>query len=127
MCSAFPWPVQLAQAAAQCLDLLLVSVLLPLGQFHRFQHFLHILQGLSQRLDDVVDLFNRLLNGRWRRGLGFAGRRNARCPFDGSTFGDGLNRFRPHRRGWRRWPGRGLGSASPTSPAPATGALAAAG
>jgi hypothetical protein len=63
--AAFAWPVQLPQAAAKRFDLLLVGVLLPLGQFQCLQHFLHLVQGGPEGLDDVVDFFDRLLNGRW--------------------------------------------------------------
>ena len=62
MVLAFPWPMQLAQAAAKSLDLLLVSDLLALGQLQRLQHFLHVIQCSAERLDDPVDLFDRLLN-----------------------------------------------------------------
>ena len=62
--SAFPRPVQLAQAAAKRFDLLLVGVLLPLGQLQRFQYFLHFVQGSAERLDDLVDFLDRLLNAR---------------------------------------------------------------
>ena len=62
--SAVPRPVQLAQAPAKRFDLLLIGGLLPLRQFQRFQHFLHVFECSPKRLDDVVDLFDRPLNGR---------------------------------------------------------------
>ena len=75
MVSAFPRPVQLAQAAAKRFELLLVGGLLPLGQFQRFQHFFHAPERSLKRLDDVVDLLDRLLNGGGCRGLPIAGSR----------------------------------------------------
>ena len=68
MLSALPGAMQLAQAAAERLDLLLIRVLLPLGQFQRLQHFLHIIECSPERLDDLGDLFDGVLNG--RRGCG---------------------------------------------------------
>jgi hypothetical protein len=65
MLSTFAGPVQLPQAAAKRFDLLLAGVLLPLGQFQGLQHFLHVVKRAAERLDDVVDRFDRLLNGRW--------------------------------------------------------------
>ena len=62
MVPALPWPVQLVQAAAKRFDLLLVSSLLPLGQLERLQHFLHVVQCSAQRLDDLVDFLDGLLN-----------------------------------------------------------------
>ena len=64
MGSAFPWPVQLMQAAPKRFDFLLVGVLLPFGQLERFQHLLHVVQSSAKGLDDLVDLPNRLLNRR---------------------------------------------------------------
>lgn len=64
MVSAFPRPVQLAQAASECFDLLLVGDLLPLGQFECFQHLLHVVQSSAERLDDLVDFLDCFLNAR---------------------------------------------------------------
>jgi len=61
---AIPGPIQLAKAAAECFDLLLVGDLLPLGQLERFQYFLHVIQSPAERLDDLIDLLDRLLNAR---------------------------------------------------------------
>ena len=60
--SALPGPVQLVQLAAENLDFLLVSDLLPLRQFECFQNFLHIFQGGAQGLDDTGDVVDGLLN-----------------------------------------------------------------
>jgi hypothetical protein len=55
-------------------DFVLVGILLALGHFEGFQHFFHLVEGRTQRLDDVVHIFNGLLEGgwgswfRWRRG-----------------------------------------------------------
>jgi hypothetical protein len=63
MLSAFPRAVELVQAATKRFDFVLVHDLLTLGQFQRLQHFLHVLQCSPKRLDNAVDLFDRLLNG----------------------------------------------------------------
>ena len=49
------------------------AYLLPLGQFERLEHCLHVVQRASERLDDVVDLFDGLLNGHGSRGCGSRG------------------------------------------------------
>ena len=64
MRSAFPRPVQVVQAAAKRFDFLLVGVLLAFGQLQSFQHALHVVQCPAERLNDLGDLFDRLLNGR---------------------------------------------------------------
>lgn len=62
--SAFPWPMQLVQAAAKGFDLVLVGDLLAFGQLQRFQHLLHVVQCSAERLNNLVDVLDRLLNGR---------------------------------------------------------------
>jgi hypothetical protein len=85
--------LELAEAAAQGLDFVLVSVLLPLGQFQELQHLFHIVERFPQTDDDVVDLIDGLLNGIGRGGAIFPGGRRGR--------GGGLS---PRLRGlgWRR-------------------------
>jgi hypothetical protein len=56
--SAVPGAVQLTKTAAECLDLVLVRRLLAFGVFHRFQHFLHVLEGGLEGFDDVVYLLD---------------------------------------------------------------------
>ena len=62
MLGALPRAVQVAQAAAQGLDFVLVGILLPLCQFQGFQHQFHVFQGAAQGLDDAADLFDGLLH-----------------------------------------------------------------
>jgi hypothetical protein len=77
MLAAFSGTVQLAQATAKRFDLLLVSDLLPLGQFKRLEHGFHVVQRGSESLDDMIDLLDGLLDrhgspglrlAQWRRG-----------------------------------------------------------
>ena len=90
MMAAIARVVELAQRAAQGLDLVLVGVLLTLGQFERFQHALHLVEGFPQGLDDLRYLFDGLLDGS----------RFCRTTFAGSVnFGFG-------RRRWGRELGR---------------------
>jgi hypothetical protein len=96
---AFSGPVQLPQAAAKRFDLLLVGVLLPLGQFQCLQHFLHLVQGGPEGLDDVVDFFDGLFNRRRWGGLWLAGWQRGNLRFDRERFGNGLNRFSRLGRG----------------------------
>ena len=64
MVSAFARPVELPQAPAQGFDLLLVGVFLALGQLKCLEDLLHVVQRVPQRVDDVIDLFNRPLHRR---------------------------------------------------------------
>jgi hypothetical protein len=60
MVPALTGRVEVAQAAAKRFDFLLVSVLLPLGQFQRLQHQIHVFQSAAEGLDDAADLVYRL-------------------------------------------------------------------
>ena len=60
--------VQMPEAAPQRFDFLLVGVFLPFSQFEGFKHFLHVVQRVSERINDPVDLFNRLLHRCGRSG-----------------------------------------------------------
>jgi hypothetical protein len=76
MLAAFSGAVELAQAAAKRFDFLFVPDLLPLGQFESFEHCLHVIQRGSERLDDMIDLLDGLLDGHGSPGLRLAhGRR----------------------------------------------------
>jgi hypothetical protein len=123
--SAFLWPVQMVQAAAKRFDLPLVGVLLPLGQFERFQYFLHVLQCFPEGLDNLVDLFDGLLNGGWPRQVWRPDRWRGSLPFGRGRFGNRLSWFRYLCRagGWLL--GGRLRPAPPATPAPAAGASAA--
>jgi hypothetical protein len=134
MVSALPGPVQLVQAAAQGFDLLLVGVLLSLGQFERFEHFIHVVEGSAECLDDLVDLFDRLLNARRRRGLPFSGWRRGSFSFYRGGFSNRLSQFPSRLRrfgcgfgGGGRQLGRRLGAPPPAASTPATGTPAASG
>jgi hypothetical protein len=102
MLAAFPGPVQLAQAAAKCFNLLFVRVLLALGQFQGLEHCLHVVQRASERLDDLSNLFDCLLNGHWGRGSQVAPWRQGSLPLGGDGFRNGLNRLSRFFRGWRQ-------------------------
>jgi len=118
--------VQLAQAAPKRLDLMLVGTLLPLSEFDGFQDFLHVLESGTEGLNDVVNLFDGLGNGRGSR-PGVAAGWPRDFWRDGSC---GLDRFSRLRdilrdRGRRlsgsfvRAPSPAPAAATPASPAPA--------
>ena len=89
MFPALSGPVQMPQAPAKGFDLLLVGGLLPLGQLQCLQHFLHFLQSPLEGLDDVVHLFDSLLDGDGR----------CRLPITGLLDGSGRCRL-PLAGGW---------------------------
>jgi hypothetical protein len=60
----FAGPMELTQCALEVLNLALVVDLLAFGQFQRFQHLFHFLEGMFQFLNDTVDLINSLGNRR---------------------------------------------------------------
>ena len=62
MWTIFPRPMQLVQAAAQVLNLLLISGLLALRQFKGLKHLIHVLHCGAECLDDLVDFFYGLLD-----------------------------------------------------------------
>ncbi|SPE59034.1 hypothetical protein SBV1_2980008 [Verrucomicrobia bacterium] len=68
--TAFAGPVQLPDRAPQGFDFPFVGVFLALGQFERFKHFFHVVEGFAQGHEDLVDLVDGLLNGRRRGRLG---------------------------------------------------------
>ena len=86
---ALPRALQLTQGPPQRFDFLIVHALLALGQLQTFQHFVHVIECFPERVDDLVNLFDRLLNRRRRRRtpLGAGPVRNV--PFDGTGFGCG--------------------------------------
>lgn len=57
-------PMQLAERALQRFDLALVINFLALGQFKRFQHFLHVAQRVFQFFDHAIHLLNGASDGR---------------------------------------------------------------
>ncbi|HTY89148.1 MAG TPA: hypothetical protein VMB80_17000 [Candidatus Acidoferrum sp.] len=59
--------LQLAQQAAERVNLMLIGELLPLGVFDQFQNFFHALQGLFQGFDDSHHLVDGLADGRTLR------------------------------------------------------------
>ena len=74
------------QGAPQRLDLLFVRALLPLGQLQGLQHFVHVIQRVSQRVADLVNFFNRLLNRRRRRRSPLWAGPVGKVLFDGTGF-----------------------------------------
>jgi len=70
---AFARTVQVPQRALQILNLALIIDLLPLGQFQRFQHFLHLIERMFQLVDDPVHLVDGIRDrGRAMRRFGLA-------------------------------------------------------
>jgi len=67
---AFTGPLQMPQRAAQGFYLTLIRVALPLEMLEHFQDFVHLLESLSQVFHDLINLFDRFLDG-------FAPRRQA--------------------------------------------------
>jgi|GEM_PF-1143332 len=55
--------VNLPQRQAQRLNFPLVSELLAFGQFDKFEHFLHLIERLFERFDNLRHFFNRLADG----------------------------------------------------------------
>ena len=102
MLAAFPGPVQLAQAAAKCFNLLFVRVLLALGQFQGLQHLLHVVQGASERVDDVSNLIDCLVNSHRSRGSQLAPWRRGSLSLGELVLRNGLNRLSRFFRGWRQ-------------------------
>jgi hypothetical protein len=82
--------VQLAQGAAQGLDLVFIGILLPLGEFERLQDFLHVVERMAQGLEDAVDLFNGAFDG--------GGRGRARLPGRRRGMGSALEGGKPVNR-----------------------------
>ena len=128
---AIPRLVQLAQAAAKCFDLLLVGNLLSLGQLERFQYFFHVIQRPTERLDDLVDLLDRLLNARQGRRLPVPERRWGSFFFHWgnlfihlSRFHSRSSRFRRRFGVWGWWLGHRRGPAPPATSVSAAGSSA---
>ena len=55
--------MKLPQGAAQRFNLAFVGELLAFGQFHEFQHFLHLIGRALKRFHDLHHLVDRLVNG----------------------------------------------------------------
>ena len=53
-----------SQRLTQRLDFTFVGQFLALGQFDEFEHFLHLVERLFERFDDLRHFFNRLTDGR---------------------------------------------------------------
>jgi len=63
--------MQMPQRALKILNLALVINFLPLSQFQRLQHFLHLIKGMLQFINDSVHLVDRIRDRRSPM-LGFA-------------------------------------------------------
>lgn len=82
------WLVNFVQRPAQRFNFPLVGEFLALGQFDKFEHFLHLIERLFERFDNLRHFFNRLTDG-GRRGFGFSfgqGRRLGRRTGRGNLF-----------------------------------------
>lgn len=106
---------EMAQGLAKGLHFGFVGVLLALGQFQRFQDTLHLIEGLAERFNDVIDFTDSLLNrgcrgwfplGRFRSGKRWRQIRDRR-----RCFGRGSWR----RRDFGMWTRRAASSSSATS------------
>src|SRR4051812_4321781 len=58
--------LELAKGTTKRFYFPLVTVFLALGQLESFKHFFHFIERLAQRLNNLVYLFDSLLNCRWR-------------------------------------------------------------
>jgi hypothetical protein len=63
LASAASWLLQLAQSAAQRINLAFVGEFLPLGVFDQFQNILHLIERLFQRFDDLRHFAYSLADG----------------------------------------------------------------
>jgi hypothetical protein len=63
LASAASWLLQLAQQPTEGINLAFVSKFLAFGEFDQLQNFLHLIERLSQRFNDLRHLANRLTNG----------------------------------------------------------------
>ncbi len=99
---AAPRLLQLAQQAAEGINLAFVGEFLAFGKFDQFQNILHLTERLAQRFDDLRHFAHRLADGgtirlggarRGKSGLNFLPRRCGSYREFGRTGG---------RRGWRR-------------------------
>jgi hypothetical protein len=95
--------LKLTQGAAERFNFAFIGQLLAFRQFDQFQHFIHLVEGLTQSFHHFGDFLNGLADGGSRCGperLGWRhqGRRTGR---DENGPGPG---FTPHdRRGLRHW------------------------
>jgi hypothetical protein len=120
----FARPVQLPQRALETLNLALIIDLLPLGEFERFEHFLHLIERVLEFLDDSVHLLDGVADRRrLMRGFGLL---TLLGLFDGGLGrfgGGGHGRFTRRRQGtaWLAPPGMAAATASGATPARAGG------
>jgi hypothetical protein len=63
LASAASWLLQLAQQLAEGINLAFVGEFLAFGEFDQLQNFLHLIERLSQRFDDLRYLAYRLADG----------------------------------------------------------------
>ena len=103
--AAPPWPLQLAQGAAEGLNFAFIGERLPLEKLQHFQQFLHVVKRAPEGFNDLADVVNRLFDARlgawtWQRRTRWWRRRGRRL----------CSQFLSHRlrlivsAGWReRW------------------------
>ena len=58
MVTAVARPMQLSERVAQGFNLPFVGILLPLGQFERFENLFHIVERLLKGRNDVIDFLD---------------------------------------------------------------------
>jgi len=65
------WLMNSVQGAAQRFNFAFVGEFLALSQFDKFEHFLHLVERLFERFDNLRHFFNRLTDG-GSRGFNFS-------------------------------------------------------
>jgi hypothetical protein len=111
--------LQLAQQSAERINFVLVGELLPFGVFDQFQYFLHPLQRLFQRGDDLHHLVDGLVDG----GSGRAGVNRGRIFLIGRHHFPARGGERRLRRSGRTGTARATSATAAPSPPPAAGRL----
>ena len=68
--------MQSTERPAQRFEFPFVCVVLSFNQLQRFQHLFHVNESFPKAADDLIDVVNGVLNGRWRRVLPLLAGRN---------------------------------------------------
>lgn len=117
----------MAQTATEGFDLLLVSGLLALGKFEGFEHFFHVVQRRLEGFDDMINLFDCLLDGHGFRRAGGGDGGRGRPRLGGDRFGKRRAPFGHAFDGLRRLFRLASCAAAPTTSASAATASATSG
>jgi len=57
--------MQSTERPAQRFKFPFVCIVLSFNQLQRFQHLFHVNESVPQSADDLIDVVNGVLNGRW--------------------------------------------------------------